>query len=79
MNLQNDMQNKLMQDEQAVTIQLHDSVMAAVSDVNRKLGYQIILSNTFGGGLLYAEDYMNITSQVLNRLNEAYRQSVGNK
>lgn len=75
-NLQNDMQNKLAQDEQAVTIQLHDSVISAVNQVNRKLGYNLVLSNTFGGGLLYADDYMNITRQVLDRLNESYRKTI---
>jgi outer membrane protein len=74
-NLQNDMQQRLLQDEQAVNIQLHDSVMSAVTDVNRILGYNVILSNTFGGGLLYAEDYMNITSKILDRLNESFRKS----
>ncbi len=75
-NLQNDMQNKLAQDEQTVTIQLHDSVLSAVNDINRKMGFNLILSNTFGGGLLYADDNMNITKQVLDRLNEAYRTSI---
>jgi len=75
--LQNDMQQKLLQDEQAVNIQLHDSVINAVNDVNRAMGYNIILSNTFGGGLLYADNYMNVTPQVLARLNEAYRKSLG--
>lgn len=75
-NLQNDMQNKLAQDEQSVTIQLHDSVISAVNDINRKLGYNLVLSNTFGGGLLYADDYMNITKQVLDRLNEFYRKTI---
>jgi outer membrane protein len=74
-NLQNDMQNKLAQEEQTVTVQLHDSVINAVNDVNRRLGYNLILSNTFGGGLLYADDYMNITRQVLDRLNETYRKT----
>ncbi len=74
-NLQNEMQQRLLQDEQAVNIQLHDSVMSAVNDVNNQLGYNVILSNTFGGGLLYAEDYMNITSKILDRLNESYRKS----
>lgn len=76
-NLQNDMQNKLAQDEQSVTLQLHDSVISAVNDVNRKLGYNLVLSNTFGGGLLYADDYMNITKRVLDRLNESYRKTTG--
>ncbi len=74
-NLQGDMQNRLLQEEQSVTQELHDSVMTAVNEINAKLGYNIILSNTFGGGLLYAESYMNITPQVLDRLNESYRKS----
>ncbi|MDD4645481.1 MAG: OmpH family outer membrane protein [Bacteroidales bacterium] len=76
-NLQNEMQGKLAQEEQAVTLQLHDSVMTAVNKVNSKLGYNLILSNTFGGGLLYADDYMNITKQVLDCMNESYRKSIG--
>lgn len=75
-NLQNDMQNKLAQDEQTVTIQLHDSVLTAVDELNRKLGFNLVLSNTFGGGLLYADDYMNITKQVLDRLNDVYRKTI---
>jgi outer membrane protein len=75
-NLQNEMQNKLAQEEQTVTVQLHDSVLNAVNELNRKLGYNLVLSNTFGGGLLYADDYMNITKQVLDRLNETYRKTI---
>ena len=74
-NLQGDMQDRLLQEEQSVTQELHDSVMTAVNEINARLGYNIILSNTFGGGLLYAESYMNITPQVLDRLNESYRKS----
>jgi outer membrane protein len=76
-NLQSDMQQRLLEDEQAVNLQLHDSVMAAVNDVNKADHYNVIFSNTFGGGLLYAESYMNITGKVLDRLNEAYRKSLG--
>ena len=76
-NLQSEMQQRLLEDEQAVNIQLHDSVMTAVNDVNSQLKFNVILSNTFGGGLLYAEDYMNITSVVLKRLNDAYQKSLG--
>jgi outer membrane protein len=76
-NLQSEMQQRLLEDEQAVNLQLHDSVMAAVNDVNKVDHYNVILSNTFGGGLLYAESYMNITAKVLDRLNESYRKSLG--
>jgi outer membrane protein len=74
-NLQNDMQNTLARDEQTLTLQLHDSVLNAVNELNEKYHYNLILSNTFGGGLLYADDYMNITKQVLDRLNDAYRKT----
>ncbi len=75
-NLQTDMQDRLAQEEQAVTIQLHDSVISVVNSVNRTLGYNLVLSNTFGGGLLYADNYMNITRQVLDRLNENYKKTL---
>lgn len=75
-NLQNDMQNRLAREEQEVTLQLHDSVLTAVNELNGKFGYNLILSNTFGGGLLYADEYMNITRQVLDRLNDTYRKTL---
>jgi len=75
--LQNEMQDKLAAEEQALTVQLHDSVLNAVHELNKKLGYNLVLSNTFGGGLLYADQTMNITQQVLNRLNETYRKTLG--
>lgn len=75
-NLQTDMQDKLAQQEQTVTVQLHDSVISVVNQLNRRLGYNLVLSNTFGGGLLYADSYMNITKQVLDRLNENYKKSL---
>jgi outer membrane protein len=75
-NLQNDMQNRLAREEQDVTLQLHDSVLTAVNELNSKFGYNLILSNTFGGGLLYADEYMNITRQVLDRLNDTYRKTL---
>jgi outer membrane protein len=75
-NLQGDMQDKLAQEEQTVTIQLHDSVITAVNEINSKLGCNLVLSNTFGGGLLYADDYMNITKQVLDHMNESYRKTL---
>lgn len=77
-NLQNEMQNRLLGDEQAVNRQLNDSMLVAVSDVNRKLGFNVVLSHTFGGGLLYGDGNLNITKQVLDRLNEGFKKSQGN-
>lgn len=75
LNLQNDMQGRLMNDEQKLNIQLHDSIITAVDRYNETKGYQLILSHTFGGGLLYAPDYMNVTKEVLDLLNQNYLKS----
>lgn len=75
MNLQNEMQNQLMVEEQNLNIQIHDSVVAAVARFNQSQGFDLILSHTFGGGLLFAGDEMNVTREVLDLLNESYTQS----
>ncbi|MCD6331843.1 MAG: OmpH family outer membrane protein [Bacteroidales bacterium] len=73
-NLQNDMQSRLMDEQQKVNLQIHDSVVNAVNRFNQTHGYHVIFSHTFGGGLLFAEDDMNITREVLDMLNESYQQ-----
>jgi len=69
LNLQNDMQNRLMQDEQEMNKLVYDTVIDFIDRYNEDNGYNIIISQTSGGVLLYAETYMNITKQVLEGLN----------
>jgi len=74
-NLQNDMQNRLLEEEASFNRQIHDSVISTVNRYNADKGYHMILSHTFGGGLLYAEDYMNVTADILAMLNASYAES----
>ena len=74
-NLQNDMQNRLMTEEQDANLKVHNSVIQAVKEYNSTKGYKLIFSHAFGGVLLYAEDYMNITGEILEKLNSAYEES----
>jgi len=69
LNLQNDMQNRLMRDEQDMNIKVYDTVIDYINRYNETKGYKLIISQTSGGVLLYAEDYMNITKEVLEELN----------
>ncbi|MBT3241639.1 MAG: OmpH family outer membrane protein [Bacteroidetes bacterium] len=71
-NLQNDMQNRLLRDEQDMNQQVYTTVIDYVNKYNETHGYNLILSQTSGGALLYADDYMNVTLQVLDGLNAAY-------
>lgn len=71
-NLQSDMQNRLLKEEQDANLMVHNAVIDAVEEFNKVKGYKLIFSHTFGGVILHAEDYMNVTSDVLEKLNTAY-------
>ncbi len=69
LNLQNDMQNRLMQDEQEKNVQVYEAVIDYVDRYNEEKGHNLIISQTSGGVLLYADKYMNITEVILDGLN----------
>lgn len=75
LNLQNDMQNRLMAEEQQANEKVHSAVIKAVEEYNQSKGYKLIFSHTYGGVLLFAEKYMNITEPVLKKLNADYESS----
>ncbi|MCD6346717.1 MAG: OmpH family outer membrane protein [Bacteroidales bacterium] len=75
LNLQKDMQNRLMTDEQNMNQKVYTTIIDFVNQYNDAKGYNIILSQTTGGVLLYAEDYMNITKDILDGLNAAHAES----
>ncbi len=74
-NLQSDMQNRLLAEEQDANLKVHNSVIQAVEDYNKTKAYKLIFSHAFGGVLLHAEDYMNITAAILEKLNTDYEDS----
>ena len=74
-NLQNDMQNKLLTEEQQANEKVHNTVVKAVREYNEDKGYKLIFSHAYGGVLLYAEDHMNITGDILAKLNAEYENS----
>lgn len=69
LNLQNDMQNRLMREEQDMNQLVYETVIDYIDRYNESNGFNMIISQTSGGVLLYAETYMNITKQVLEELN----------
>ena len=74
-NLQNDMQNRLMKEEQDANLKVHNTVLEAVEEYNQTKGYKLIFSHAFGGVLLHAEDYMNVTADILQKINADYEDS----
>ena len=63
---------KLAEEEQVMNRQVLNAIMEYLEEYNKDYGYHYILSNAFGGPLLYSDEGLNITQDVLTGLNEAY-------
>ncbi len=73
--LQDDYRQELREEEQVMNRQLHHSIYEFLQEYNQDKGYQFILSETFGGPVLYSNRDLNITRDVINGLNEKYNSS----
>lgn len=63
---------QLGEEEQVMNRQLINEIEVYLKEFNKDGRYQYILSNTYGGNLLYKPEGLNITEQVLKGLNESY-------
>jgi outer membrane protein len=73
MMYQEQLGQQLMQEEARMNTALYDKVAAYLREygLNKKL--QIVLTYTKGSGVLYANDSLDITNEVMVGLNEAYK------
>lgn len=67
--------NSLASKQQELNAKLYNKISDFVTEYNKTKKYNIILSNTLGGTILYANKGMNITKDVLIKLNEEYDNS----
>ncbi len=76
---QDQLGQQLMQEEAKMNSELYDKVSAYLRDYGLDKDLQIVLTYTKGSGVLYANDSLDITDQVIVGLNEAYdvEQNVG--
>lgn len=71
--LKDQMAYKLAEEEQVMNRQVLNSIMDYLKEYNKDHGYHYVLSNAFGGPLLYSNETLNITQDVLSGLNETYQ------
>ena len=64
----------LMQEEAKVSNQLYDKVADYLRDYGLTNNFQLVLTYQKGSGVLYANDSLNITKEVVDGLNQAYKQ-----
>ena len=72
--LEQDLTEKLMMKQADLNAELLDSVSNFIKEFNNGR-YVLILGSVTGGGILYAEPYMDITNEVVNQLNERYEKA----
>lgn len=65
-------QDKAAQEDAQMTRQVLEEVNAYIADFGEKHGYRIILAATEYGNLVYAEDALDITEEVIKGLNANY-------
>ncbi len=70
--LRDEMRMQLADEEQVKLRKIQNSITEFLKGYNVDKGYHIILSNTFGGPLLYGHPALDITSDVLKGLNAEY-------
>lgn len=65
--------NDLLVSQQKMSEQLRDTINAFLKSYNKDKKYQVILSNTSNDNILLAEEGYDITSEVIELLNERYQ------
>jgi len=70
---------ELQRSEMDMNVALIDSVMNFLKRYNDKYKFDYILGFTKGGNILYANDTLDVTNDVIKELNAAYKEKHGGK
>ncbi|HDP76150.1 MAG TPA: OmpH family outer membrane protein [Bacteroidales bacterium] len=73
--LRDEMRMQLAEEEQVKLRLIHNSIIEYLKEYNADKGYHLILSNTFGGQLLYGNPANDITKEVIEGLNKKYAET----
>ncbi len=71
-NQRNDYVRQLQEENNVSQNKVIDYIMNYLNEYNKDNKYEYILSYSFGGGVLYADNRLDITNQVLAGINERY-------
>lgn len=72
--LRSSMSSELAEKEQIIYRQVLDNVMNYLDEYAKENGYHYILSFSFGGPILYTDERLEVTQEVLKGLNAEYEQ-----
>lgn len=70
--LNNQLSNQLMMEQNNMNKQLRDTIVNYLKSIQKTEGYQMVLSNTMGDNVLFADPSTDITKKVIEGLNKRY-------
>ena len=73
MQLKEQLSMQLLAKEQEMNKSIFEKINSQLKEYNKKGSHKLILSNTYGGNILLADDNMNITETIMTKLNESYQ------
>lgn len=74
--LSDKLQSELQAESDKNNMQLSDSIRNFLKEYNKTKGFTLIISNTGMDNLLYADEVLNITQEVLDGLNARYSKPI---
>lgn len=77
--LQQEMSDKMMREQNELNKKLYDEVTAFLGKYNQEKDFDIVLTTTLGGNVLYAQPGFDITGEIVERLNAEYDSSQSKK
>ena len=73
--LQQEMTENAQREQMEINRKLYDAITNFLTEYNKAKGFQLILSTTLGGNVLFAQEGFDITNDVVNQLNEQYKKN----
>lgn len=70
--LQQEMTENAQRKQMEINRKLYDAITNFLTEYNKAKGFQLILSTTLGGNVLFAQEGFDITNEVVSQLNEQY-------
>lgn len=72
--LQQDLSNEISEQQAVMNRQVINAIMEYMEENSAELKYKYVLGTSFGGNILYANDSLDITRNVIEGLNAKYTQ-----
>ncbi len=73
--LQQDLTNEISEKQNVMNRQVINAIMEYMKNNSSQYNYRYVLGASFGGNILYANDSLDITKNIITGLNEEYQKN----